>query len=50
MEIMSCGLHVVSGAFKTAQQKTGKIEKNMKAAYGIFEVLPASCLQEDLTA
>ena len=42
LNIGSCGLHVLRGAYKTGHKKTDwEVEKTLKAAYGIFKQSPA---------
>ena len=42
IDIGSCNLHIISGAFKTGAQKTGwNIDKTLKGSYQIFHETPA---------
>ena len=41
LNIGSCGLHVLHGAYKTEHKKTDwEVEKRLEAAYGIFKQSP----------
>ena len=42
IEIGSCGLHVLHGAYRAAQKATDwNLDKLLKAIYSIFELSPA---------